>query len=111
MIAGVCSDKDTIEKKGKVVMNEKERCDIIKHCKWVDEVLFPAPWSYGLEFLEANNIDYVAHDDLPYAAVQKNAGDSAAPDDVYAEIKAAGKFLATQRTEGISTSDIILRII
>ena len=76
-------------------MNEKERCDIIKHCKWVDEVLFPAPWSYGLEFLEANNIDYVAHDDLPHAAVQKNAGDNSAPDDVYAEIKAAGKFLAT----------------
>ena len=35
------------------------------------------------------------HDDLPYAAVQKNAGDNSAPDDVYAEIKAAGKFLAT----------------
>ena len=111
LIAGVCSDEDTIRQKGKVVMNEKERCDIIKHCKWVDEVLFPAPWSYGLEFLEKNNIDFVAHDDLPYAAVQKNAKDNAAPDDVYAEIKAAGKFLATQRTEGISTSDIILRII
>ena len=69
LIAGVTSDKDTIEKKGKVVMNEKERCDIISHCKWVDEVLFPAPWSYGLDFLEKNNIDFVAHDDLPYAAV------------------------------------------
>ena len=69
LIAGVCCDKDTIEKKGKVVMSEKERVEIIKHCKWVDEVLFPAPWSYGLDFLEKNNIDYVAHDDLPYAAV------------------------------------------
>ena len=74
-------------------MNEQERCDIIAHCKWVDEVLFPAPWSYGLDFLEKHNIDYVAHDDLPYAAVQKNA--AAQSDDVYAPIKRAGKFLAT----------------
>ena len=69
LICGVCSDKDTIEMKGKLVMNEKERCDIIKHCKWVDEVLFPAPWSYGLDFVNKHNIDYVAHDDVPYAAL------------------------------------------
>lgn len=111
LICGVCGDKDTIEKKGKVVMNQKERVDIVKHCKWVDEVICPAPWSYGLDFLEQNNIDYVAHDDIPYAAIQKGAAEAGATDDVYAEIKAAGKFLATQRTEGISTSDIILRII
>ena len=64
-----------------------------------------------MDFLEEHNIDYVAHDDAPYAAVQKGAKESGASDDVYAPIKKAGKFLATQRTEGISTSDIILRII
>ena len=48
-------------------------------------------------------IDFVAHDDLPY----KSAGQ----DDVYKEIKALGKFAATQRTEGISTSDIIARVV
>lgn len=45
----------------------------------------------------------MAHDDAPYG--------SAGQDDIYKEIKQAGKFAATQRTEGISTSDIILRII
>ena len=45
----------------------------------------------------------MAHDDAPYG--------SAGADDIYAEIKKAGKFKATKRTEGISTSDIILRII
>ena len=45
----------------------------------------------------------MAHDDAPYG--------SGGQDDIYAEIKKAGKFRATQRTEGVSTSDIILRII
>ena len=45
----------------------------------------------------------MAHDDLPY--------NSAGQDDVYKDIKAMGKFAATQRTEGISTSDVITRIV
>jgi hypothetical protein len=45
----------------------------------------------------------VAHDDLPYSDA------SGAADDVYAFVKATGRFRATQRTEGVSTSDLILR--
>ena len=48
-----------------------------------------------MEFLEKNNIDFVAHDDAPYAAVQKGAKEALPTDDVYYEIKKAGKFLAT----------------
>lgn len=84
-------------------MNEHERTEILKHCKWVDEVICPCPWVITLGFLNKNNIHYVAHDDAPYG--------SAGQEDIYKEIKEAGKFMATQRTEGISTSDVILRII
>ena len=84
-------------------MNEKERSEILEHCKWVDEVIMPCPWVITLDFLEKHNIDYVAHDDAPYG--------SSGQDDIYKDIKKAGKFMATQRTDGISTSDIILRII
>ena len=31
--------------------------------------------------------------------------------DIYKPIKDAGKFMATQRTEGVSTSDVIARIV
>lgn len=49
-------------------MNEKERCDILKHCRWVDEIICPCPWIITLDFLKENNIDYVAHDDVPYGS-------------------------------------------
>lgn len=69
----------------------------------MDEVITDAPWVIDEAFLEKHNIDFVAHDDLPYADA------SGAADDVYGFVKAAGRFKATARTEGISTSDIILR--
>ncbi len=46
----------------------------------------------------------MAHDDLPYGAGPD-------VDDVYKPLKDVGKFVATQRTEGISTSDVISRVV
>ena len=68
LIVGVSGDKETIEKKGKIVMTQTERTDILKHCKWVDEVICPCPWVITLDFLEKNDIDCVAHDDAPYGS-------------------------------------------
>lgn len=72
-------DKETIEKKGKIVMNEQERTEILMHCRWVDEVICPCPWIVTVDFLRKHNIHYVAHDDIPYA--------SASADDIYSEVK------------------------
>lgn len=103
LVCGIPSDEETHRRKGLTVLTDKQRCDTLLHCKWVDEVIPNAPWCVTPEFLEEHKIDYVAHDDLPYAS-----GDS---DDIYKPIKELGKFLTTQRTEGISTSDIITKII
>lgn len=103
LICGVPSDKVTHKLKGLTVLTDKQRCETLTHCKWVDEVIPDAPWVVTPEFLEEHKIDYVAHDDLPYA--------SADNDDIYKPIKQMGKFLTTQRTEGVSTSDIITKII
>ncbi|KAJ3338796.1 T-complex protein 1 subunit beta [Kappamyces sp. JEL0680] len=84
-------------------MTMDERVECVSHCKWVDEVIPNAPWVVTPGFLEEHAIDWVAHDDIPYT--------STGHDDVYAWVKKAGKFLATRRTEGISTSDLILRIV
>ncbi|XP_057850155.1 choline-phosphate cytidylyltransferase 2 isoform X2 [Cryptomeria japonica] len=72
---------------------------------WVDEVVPNAPWVITQEFIEKYQIDYVAHDALPYADA------SGSGKDVYAYVKSIGKFKETKRTEGISTSDIIMRIL
>lgn len=103
LIVGVCSDDLTHKYKGFTVMNEDERYDAIRHCRYVDEVVRNAPWTLTPEFLARHRIDFVAHDDIPYS--------SAGSDDVYKHIKEAGMFAPTQRTEGISTSDIITRIV
>ncbi len=103
LVCGIPSDEDTHSKKGLTVLTDVQRCETLNHCKWVDEVIPNAPWCVTPEFLKEHNIDYVAHDDIPYAS-----GDSG---DIYEPIKKAGMFLTTQRTDGISTSDIITKII
>ncbi|XP_067085111.1 choline-phosphate cytidylyltransferase B-like [Osmerus mordax] len=103
LIVGVCSDKLTHQFKGYTVMQEDERYEALIHCRYVDEVVRDAPWTLSPEFLHKHKIDFVAHDDIPYT--------SAGSEDVYKHIKEAGMFVATQRTEGISTSDLITRIV
>ncbi|URD78132.1 Choline-phosphate cytidylyltransferase [Musa troglodytarum] len=105
LLVGVCNDEITHRYKGKTVMNESERYESLRHCRWVDEVIPNAPWVITKEFLDKHKIDYVAHDALPYADA------SGAGNDVYEYIKSIGKFKETKRTDGISTSDIIMRIL
>jgi choline-phosphate cytidylyltransferase len=85
------------------VLSGSERAETVRHCKWVDEVIPDCPWIVTPEFLEEHQIDYVAHDDIPYGADEG--------DDIYKPVKEAGKFLVTQRTEGVSTTGIITKIV
>ncbi|GMY35044.1 choline-phosphate cytidylyltransferase 1-like [Fagus crenata] len=105
LLVGCCNDELTHKYKGKTVMNEKERYESLRHCRWVDEVIPDAPWVITQEFVDKHQIDYVAHDSLPYADA------SGAGKDVYEFVKSIGKFKETKRTYGISTSDIIMRIL
>ncbi|CAG0894427.1 unnamed protein product [Cyprideis torosa] len=103
LIVGVCNDALTNERKGCTVMDENERYEGIRHCRYVDEVVRNAPWTLDDEYLNKHKIDFVAHDDIPYTTGSEG--------DVYAEIKAKGMFATTQRTAGVSTSDIVARIV
>ncbi|KAI0799807.1 hypothetical protein BC629DRAFT_1498921 [Irpex lacteus] len=103
MLAGVNSDEQCEEHKSRTVMTHAERCEAVRHCRWVDEVVPDAPWVIDQAFLDKYKIDYVAHDADPYG--------SAGFDDVYAFCKIQGKFLPTRRTPGISTSDLLARLV
>ena len=71
MLAGVNSDEQCEEHKRKTVMTHAERsvslssalfyqfltqitrrCEAVRHCRWVDEVVPDAPWVIGEEFLQ-----------------------------------------------------------
>ncbi|KAH7376404.1 choline-phosphate cytidylyltransferase [Plectosphaerella cucumerina] len=103
LLVGVTGDEETHARKGLTVLSGAERAETVRHCKWVDEVIDNCPWIVTPEFLEKHQIDYVAHDDLPYGADEG--------DDIYGPIKEQGKFLVTQRTEGVSTTGIITKIV
>ncbi|EXF79011.1 cytidylyltransferase [Colletotrichum fioriniae PJ7] len=103
LIVGVTGDAETHKRKGLTVLSGAERAETVRHCKWVDEVIESCPWIVTPDFLDEHKIDYVAHDDLPYGADEG--------DDIYRPIKEAGKFLVTQRTEGVSTTGIITKIV
>ncbi|KAF7732552.1 hypothetical protein EC973_003299 [Apophysomyces ossiformis] len=103
LLVGVCNDQETHRRKGKTVMTDQERYEAVRHCRWVDEVIQDAPWFVDQEFLDRHKIDYVAHDAEPYQSRESG--------DVYAFVKDQGRFWPTERTEGISTSDLITRIV
>lgn len=103
LMVGVTGDAETHRRKGLTVLTGQERAETVRHCKWVDEVIPNCPWIVTAEFLHEHNIDYVAHDDEPYGATEG--------DDIYAAIKKEGKFLVTERTEGVSTTGIITKIV
>ena len=103
LIVGVVSSGLCEQHKNRPLLESAERYEAVRNCRWVDEVVEDAPWVIDDNFMNKLQIDYVAHDELPYAM--------ATNDDVYDWIKKNGQFLPTRRTEGVSTSDLVARIV
>jgi len=105
LIVGVCSDELVRDHKAIPVMTSSERYESVRNCRWVDEVIEDAPWVIDQEFLDVHKIDYVAHDEAPYE------GSAPGQSDIYRFVKDLGKFLPTRRTDGVSTSELLQRIV
>ncbi|KAG9025031.1 hypothetical protein FS837_005105 [Tulasnella sp. UAMH 9824] len=104
LLVGICSDELCSEHKSRTVMAHSERCESVRHCRWVDEIVPEAPWVIDQAFIDKYKIDYVAHDDDPYKG-------SDGSDDVYQYVKSIGRFIPTRRTPGVSTSELLERIV
>jgi len=106
LIAGINSSETITAAKGAPVNDDEERCATVAGCKWVDEVVPDVPYVMSEAYLnmviEKYKIDYIVHGDDPCIVDGK---------DVYEGAKRAGKYLEIPRTEGISTTDIVGRML
>ena len=106
LIVGVNSDESIRTCKGEPFMNDQERLTMVSACKFVDEVVPDCPYIMNKEYLDHviqnYKIDYVIHGDDPCIVDGR---------DVYETAKAAGKYRSIPRTEGVSTTDIMGRML
>ncbi|KAF9138806.1 Ethanolamine-phosphate cytidylyltransferase [Mortierella sp. GBA39] len=103
VIAGVHSDAELLLHKGPPVANENERIAAVVACKWVDEVVPNAPYSASLEWMDKYNCDYCVHGDDPSTLADGT--------DSYKYVKAQGRYLECKRTKGVSTTDLVNRML
>ena len=103
LIVGIHSNEEIEQQKGPPVMKQEERYELLKHIKWIDEIAHDVPYCPSLETLANVRADYVIHgDDIPYNSEGRCA---------YDEIIAANKLKIIKRTEGVSTTDIVGRLL
>jgi len=52
VVAGINSDADLLKNKGPTIMNCEERTEILRHCKFVDEVVPDTPYTPTITLLD-----------------------------------------------------------
>ncbi|KAJ3009111.1 Ethanolamine-phosphate cytidylyltransferase [Thoreauomyces humboldtii] len=103
LVVGVHSDAEIEKNKGPTVMNEEERYAAVAGCKWVDEVVKDAPYLTQVELLDKYNCDFCVHgDDITTLADGT---------DCYSAVKEAGRYQECKRTEGVSTTELVGRML
>eukprot|EP00010_Vexillifera_abyssalis_P002500 CAMPEP_0201551514 /NCGR_PEP_ID=MMETSP0173_2-20130828/7677_1 /ASSEMBLY_ACC=CAM_ASM_000268 /TAXON_ID=218659 /ORGANISM="Vexillifera sp., Strain DIVA3 564/2" /LENGTH=398 /DNA_ID=CAMNT_0047961793 /DNA_START=15 /DNA_END=1211 /DNA_ORIENTATION=- len=103
VVAGIHSDQEIKKHKGLPVMNNEERRIMVESCKWVDEVVENAPYETQLNVLKQHNITFAVHGE--------DISTNAQGQDSFHEVKKAGMFRYIKRTQGVSTTDIVSRLL
>lgn len=81
----------------------QERYAAVRACKWVDEVVEAAPYTTELEWLDRYRIDFCVHGED--VSVDADGRDS------YAGVKEAGRFRYIKRTDSLSTTSLVERLL
>lgn len=103
LFVGSHSDEEIMQYKGPPIMHADERYEALRACKWVTFVVENYPYVTRLKDMDRFEIDFVAHgDDI---SVDLNGRNS------YQEIMDAGRFTIVKRTDGISTTDLVGRML
>lgn len=102
LVVGVLGDETAAAYKRRPIMTLAERVAVIEGCRYVDEVIADAPLEVDEDFLAEHEIETVVHgDDLSPRAAEA----------VYGAAVAAGRLRYVPRTTGISTTELIRRVL
>uniref|UniRef100_A0A7S4NFN7 ethanolamine-phosphate cytidylyltransferase n=1 Tax=Paramoeba aestuarina TaxID=180227 RepID=A0A7S4NFN7_9EUKA len=103
LVAGIHPTSEIEKHKGLPLMNDEERLEVLKANKWVDEIVTDAPYLTSVDFLKKHNIDFCAHgEDI---TILDDGRDS------FHEVKEAGMFKLIKRTDGVSTTALLGRML
>ncbi|XP_049873965.1 ethanolamine-phosphate cytidylyltransferase isoform X2 [Pectinophora gossypiella] len=103
LIVGVHTDEEISKHKGPPVFTQEERYKMVRAIKWVDQVVEGAPYVTTLETLDKYQCDFCVHgDDITVTA------DGV---DTYHMVKKAGRYKEVPRTAGVSTTDLVGRML
>lgn len=103
LCVGVNSDADILKTKGPSIMDDRERCEIVSHCKFIDDVLEKAPYTPDFEILKSVDCGFYAHGDDPCI-------DSEGVD-VTAKFREKNMYKEFARTPGVSTTDVTAKLL
>ncbi|KZF25657.1 hypothetical protein L228DRAFT_244544 [Xylona heveae TC161] len=103
LLVGIHSDEEIMENKGPTVMTLKERIAAVDACRWSTRSIPCAPYVTSLPWISHYGCKYVVHGD--------DITSDSSGEDCYRYVKAAGRFLVVKRTPGISTTDLVGRML
>ncbi|KAI9651500.1 MAG: hypothetical protein M1829_002707 [Trizodia sp. TS-e1964] len=103
LIVGVHSDEAIMENKGPSVMTLRERIAAVDACRWSSLTVPYAPYVTAIPWIDHYGCKYVVHGD--------DVTSDSSGEDCYRFVKKAGRFKVVKRTPGISTTDLVGRML
>ncbi len=103
LMVGVHTDEEITMHKGPPVFCQEERYRMVRAIKWVDEVIEGAPYVTTVETLDKYGADFSVHgNDITMTADGT---------DTYHLVKSADRYKEVERTQGVSTTDLVGRML
>ncbi|GAB7361547.1 hypothetical protein MBLNU230_g1600t1 [Neophaeotheca triangularis] len=103
LVVGLHSDEDIAQHKGPTVMNLAERVAAVEACRFSSFAVPHAPYVTSLAWISHYGCQYVSHGDDITSDEDGN--------DCYRFVKKAGRMKIVPRTPGISTTDLVGRML
>ena len=100
VVVGITDDKLLADYKRVPILMQAERCETVRSCRYVDEVIASVPLVTTAEFMDAHAIEMVCHgDDYTDEQVKK----------WYGAAVERGKYFSVGYSGGVSTTDLMRR--